>query len=73
MTINRVAMVHPDTKARIEAPERAVKIYEASGWTVSKDDKAEGSGSTPEGANPETGEAGPKTSRKTGTTKEEGK
>lgn len=73
MTINRVAMAHPDTKARIEAPERAVKIYEASGWEVVKDDKGESSSSTPEGANPETGEAGPKSSRKTSMTKEEGK
>lgn len=72
MSNGRVAMTHPGTKARIEAPERAVKIYEASGWEVAKEDAES---SRTESSGTETGEAGPPKSpaRKTGTTKEESK
>jgi hypothetical protein len=43
MSIPRVTMRNATTKAEIQAPETAVKIYEASGWTVvqDKDAKAE--------------------------------
>lgn len=68
MTITRVAMVHPDTKARINAPERAVKTYEASGWQVAPDDTAESSGSPAE-----TGPAPAGKPRKADQAKEEGK
>lgn len=40
MTDARVTMRHPGTKATIQAPPRGVKIYEASGWEIVKDESA---------------------------------
>jgi hypothetical protein len=41
MSIPRVAMRNPKTKAEIQAPATAVQIYERSGWELVKDESAE--------------------------------
>lgn len=40
MTTERVTMRNTDTKATIQAPATAVKIYERSGWELVKDEDA---------------------------------
>jgi hypothetical protein len=40
MTTERVTMKNSTTKATIQAPVTAVKIYERSGWELVKDEDA---------------------------------
>ncbi len=78
MNDDKVTMSHPGTGGRFDAPARAVKIYERSGWVVAAD-VSEKAPAEPTSDAPAHDDPAPDNSAKAGpraakaTTKEEGK